>query len=287
MVADAVCIEGLTKRRGSFALQGVDIRIPTGFVTGLVGPNGAGKTTVIKAILGLVHADAGEVRLFGDESADSPAVRDRVGVVLDRVAASPDWRVGAIGRRIGNLYAQWDESCFQATLARFEVPARNRVEALSRGQSVKLSLAMALAHRPELLVLDEPSSGLDPVSRRELADTIREFMIDPSHTVLFSTHITAELDNLADYIIVLNGGVVAYSGALDDLHERFAVVRGPAPFPEAARSATIGLRLETAGGYEGLIRASDTSEFGRDAVIDAATTDDVIVHFAEQARQSG
>jgi ABC-2 type transport system ATP-binding protein len=182
------------------------------------------------------------------------------------------------------LYTQWDETYFQQLLERFDVPAGNRVNELSRGQSVKLSLAMALAHRPELLVLDEPSSGLDPVARRDLADILREFMLDPNHTVLFSTHITPDLDDLADHIIVLTAGRVAYTGLLDELHERFAVVRGRAPFPENARPATIGLRLESSGAYEALIRTDDTALFGSDAMIEAASTDDVVVHFAEQAR---
>jgi len=285
MTVDAVQLRGVTKQRDSFTLRDVDVRIPTGYVTGLVGPNGAGKTTLIKAILGLLHADAGEVTLFGRGASQARAIHDRVGVVLDRVTASAEWRAGSVGRRIGRLYAHWDEPYFQELMVRFDVPSGNRVDALSRGQSVKLSLAMALAHRPELLLLDEPSSGLDPVARRELADTIREFMIDPSHTVLFSTHITSDLDNLADYIVVLSAGEVAYSGALDELHEEFAIVRGPAPFPEMARSSTIGTQFQSDGGYEGLIRASDTTAFGQTAIIEPATIDDVIVHFTEHARR--
>jgi ABC-2 type transport system ATP-binding protein len=284
MTNEAVCVTGLIKRRESFELQGIDLCVRKGFITGLVGPNGAGKTTVIKTLLGLVRADAGQIAVFG-EVVGTPAVNDLVGVVLDQIAAAPEWRAGGVGKRIGGLYERWDEDWFQQLLTRFEVPTRNRVDALSRGQSVKLSLAMALAHRPRLLLLDEPSSGLDPVARRELADTIREFMIDPEHTVLFSTHITTELDNLADYIVVLGGGEVVYTGALDDLHEQFAVVRGGPPFPEQARSSTIGLQLETDGGYEALIRADDTAAFGDQVVIDAATTDDVVVHFAAHARQ--
>jgi ABC-2 type transport system ATP-binding protein len=143
---------------------------------------------------------------------------------------------------------------------------------------------MALAHRPELLVLDEPSGGLDPVARRDLADILREFMLDPNHTVLFSTHITSDLDDLADHVIVLTAGRVAYTGMLDDLHERFAIVRGRAPFPENARPTAIGLRVESSGRYEALIRTEDTALFGSDAVIEAASTDDVVVHFAERAR---
>jgi ABC-2 type transport system ATP-binding protein len=277
-----VVVSGLRKRRGEFALHDLDLRIPTGYVTGLVGPNGAGKTTLLKALLGLLKPEGGSVTLFGEHLAGAVGARDRIGVVLDRITAAPEWRAASIGSRIGRLYSRWDQQYFQQLLQRFEVPGENRVDALSRGQSVKLSLAMALAHRPDLLLLDEPSSGLDPVARRDLADVIREFMVDPGHTVLFSTHITSELDDLADHIIVLNAGEIAYTGGVDDLHERFAVARGPAPFPETARSSAIGLRLESSGRYEALIHTADTAAFGPEAVIDAASTDDVVVHFAEQ-----
>lgn len=284
MEQNAAVVDGLSKQRGTFTLHDVDMHLPTGYVTGLVGPNGAGKTTLISALLGLVRPDSGTVSLFGDGPAGAGAARDRIGVVLDRITAAPEWRAGSIGKRIGGLYTRWDEAFFQELLQRFEIPVHNRVDALSRGQSVKLSLAMALAHRPELLVLDEPSSGLDPVARRDLADIIREFVVDPSHTVLFSTHITSELDDLADFVVLLNAGRIAYSGMLDELHERFAVVRGRAPFPDAARPSMIGLRFEPSGRYEGLIRADHTHWFGPDVVIDPASTDDIVVHFAEHAR---
>ena len=286
LISDAVIIQNLLVKRGAFALRDIDVRVPTGFVTGVVGPNGAGKTSLIKALLGLIAPDEGTITLFGAEHPGNRAAQQRIGVVLDRVTAMPEWHVGSIGRRIGPLYAEWDEELFRGLLERFEIPAGNRVDALSRGQSVKLSLAMALAHRPQLLLLDEPSSGLDPVARRDLADIIREFMVDPSHTVLFSTHITSELDELADHIIVLNDGLVAFAGMLDELHERFAIVRGRPPFPDEARPATIGLRFESSGVYEALIRTEDTARFGPDTVIDAASTDDVVVHFAEHARSA-
>ncbi|SBN61614.1 ABC-2 type transport system ATP-binding protein [Curtobacterium sp. 9128] len=282
----AIAVRSLHRRQGTFALHDVDVTVPAGLVTGLVGPNGAGKTTLVKSILGLVGTDSGSVGLFGTGSPQDAAVRERIGVVLDQVSAAPEWKVGAVGRYAGLLYERWDDRRFRDLLDRYDVPAGNRVGGLSRGQTVKLSLAMALAHDPELLVLDEPSSGLDPVARRELADTIREFVLDPGHTVLFSTHITEELDDLADHLVVLAGGTVAYEGAVDELHERFAVVRGAGPFPEVARPSTIGVRHDASGRWEGLIRSDDTAWFGPDVVIDQATTDDVVVHLAEGTRST-
>ncbi|WP_186317805.1 ABC transporter ATP-binding protein [Curtobacterium sp. 9128] len=285
MTMNAVSVQGLTKQRDAFALRDVTMTVPSGYVTGLVGPNGAGKTSLLKSMLGLLTPDAGTVQVLGGDPAAHPGARDRVGVVLDRVTAAPEWRVGTIGRRIGRLYAHWDESTWRDLLDRFGLPVGNRVDALSRGQTVKLSLAMALAHDPDLLVLDEPTSGLDPVARRELADLIREYMTDPGHSVLFSTHITAELDDLADHIVVLNAGRVVFAGMLDELHDRFAVVRSSTPITPGVRTAAIGARTGPSGGYEALIRTDDTAAFGSDVVIDQATTDDVVVHFAEEARK--
>ena len=284
LIDAAVAVRSLHKQQGAFALHDVDVTAPTGLVTGLVGPNGAGKTTLVKTVLGLVRADRGSITLFGNRYPADAAVHDRIGVVLDQATAAPEWRVGSVGRYVGLLFRRWDDRRFRDLLDRFDVPVGNRVGGLSRGQTVKLSLAMALAHDPELLVLDEPSSGLDPVARRELADTIREFVLDPGHTVLFSTHITEELDDLADHLVVLAGGAVAYEGGVDELHDAFAVVRGAGPFPEAAGPSTIGLRRDSTGRWEGLIRSRDTAWFGPDVVIDRASTDDVVVHVAQDSR---
>lgn len=152
MTESAISIRSVRKTRGAFALRTTDIDVPTGLVTGLVGPNGAGKTTLVKALLGLVEVDGGSVSLLGDRSPGDPGTRDRAGVVLDQITAAPEWRTGTIGRRLSLLYSRWDEQRFGELLDRFEVPRANRVGALSRGQTVKLSLALALAHDPELLV---------------------------------------------------------------------------------------------------------------------------------------
>lgn len=279
---DAVVVRGVRRQRGAFLLDVGELRIPTGYVTGLVGPNGSGKTTLIRTLLGLVTPESGDVAVLG--SADVPGRRAAVGVVLDQITASPEWRAGSVGGRIGPLFSDWDEQRFQSLLDRFEVPGRNRVSELSRGQTVKLSCAMALAHDPRLLVLDEPSSGLDPVARRDLLDVIREFMLDPGHTVLFSTHITTDLDGLADHIVVMAGGTVAHQGMLDDIPDGFAVIHTHAPLSEDARAAVIGLHAGPNHDHRGLVRAEDTALFGPEVVMEPATTDDVVVCYAEHAK---
>lgn len=273
-------ITDLRVRRPAFEIDGISLTLSRGSVVGLVGPNGAGKTTTIRALLGLLSPDSGDIEVLGHR-AGAPDALARTGIVLDQPTAVPEWRVGSIGRRLAAFYPRWDEGRFRELLDRLAVPSDQRVGKLSRGQGVKLSLATALAQTPELLILDEPSSGLDPASRREIGDLIREFMLDPTHAVLFSTHITTDLENLADELVVLVDGRIAYQGALPDAAEEFAMARGAGSAPTAP---LIG--LERSGEqWSALIRLADSAAFDPDVVIDAASIDDIVIHLASERRE--
>ncbi|MGM7677835.1 ABC transporter ATP-binding protein [Microbacterium sp. A94] len=273
-------ITDLHVRRPTFEVDGVSLTLSRGTVVGLVGPNGAGKTTVIRALLGLLIPESGGVEVFGRPAGASHALA-RTGIVLDQPTAAPEWRVSSLGRRLAPFYPGWNSDRFSELLDRLSVPPGQRVGDLSRGQGVKLSLAVALAQSPELLILDEPSSGLDPASRRIIGDLIREFMFDPSHAVLFSTHITTDLDSLADELVVLVDGQIAYQGALLDAAEEFAMARGSGTTPAGP---LIG--LERAGEqWSALIRLSDSAAFGQEVIIDSASIDDIVIHLASQRRE--
>ncbi|WP_186307569.1 ATP-binding cassette domain-containing protein [Microbacterium sp. 1.5R] len=274
MTDDMVRISDLRIERPSFEVHDISFTIPRGAVVGLVGPNGAGKTTVIRSILGLRTPDAGTVEVLG-LPAGSAAALAKTGVVLDRPTAAGDWRVSSVGRRLSPFYPDWDDALFSELLDRLQVPRTQRVDELSRGQGVKLSLASALAQRPELLILDEPSSGLDPASRREIGDVIRQFMVDPAHAVLISTHITTDLDDLADELLVFVGGRIAHRGTLPDAKEDFAIARGTGDVPVG----TLGAQ-HSGGQWAALIRTDDSAMFGPEVVIDEATIDDIIIHLA-------
>lgn len=270
-------VDHLHIHRDSFAVTDVSFSLSRGSVVGLVGPNGAGKTTIIRSLLGLITPDSGRVEIVGHPAGSSEALA-RTGIVLDSPTAAPDWQVASIGRRLAPFYPDWDAGLLTEMLDRLAVPQSQRVAELSRGQGVKLSLAMALAHRPELLILDEPSSGLDPASRREIGAAIREFMVDPKHAVLFSTHITTDLTDLADELIVLVAGQIAHRGALPDVMEEFAMARGAGAPPTAS---VLGLQRSN-DQWSALIRMSQSAEFGPEVVIDAATIDDIIIHLAAE-----
>ncbi|MEP6481596.1 MAG: ABC transporter ATP-binding protein [Rhodoglobus sp.] len=281
MTDSAVKVTGLTRTQGQFHLGPLDFELPTGLVMGFVGPNGSGKTTTIKTLLGMVRPDSGRVELFEGMSPGSASAKERIGVVLDHLFITPEWKVESLTRRLGPFFSNWDPSTFQAYLDRFGISREAQIGTLSRGEGVKLSVSMALAHHPELLILDEPTSGLDPVSRADLVDILREFMVDPDHSILFSTHITSDLDNLADLIMVIDDGHIEYSGTVDGLRERFAMVHGTEQLSPAAAGSIMGLR-QTGSRFDGLIRSDATPLFGQTTVIDDATTDDVIVHLARR-----
>lgn len=273
--ASAIRLDAVVRRQGTFTLGPLDMTVPAGLVTGFVGPNGAGKTTAIKAMLGMVGIDAGSISVLDGAPG---ARRDRIGVVLDCLALSRDWTAVSAARSLGRFYPDWDQDLLDDLLTRLDVPPRVKIKDLSRGQGVKLQLALALAHRPELLILDEPTSGLDPVARLEVLDILRDFLIAEGRTVLFSTHITSDLERIADHLHIIGAGRTRFAGTLPDLVEQWAMARGPvsALTPEAEAALT-GTRRNGAGAFAGLIRTADTAVFGPDVLIEPPSIDEAVV----------
>lgn len=267
-------LRGVVKRRDGFTLGPLDLVVPRGYVMGLVGANGAGKTTAIKMALGLVRPDAGEVRLIG---------RAGVGVVHDAPAFLPDWTAAQVGRALAPFYPDWDAAAFARLLDWAGIEGSKRVGELSRGMGMKLQLAAALSHGAELLILDEPTSGLDPLARSELLEMVAEFMTDESHSVLYSTHLTTDLDRIADYITLLDAGRVVAATTRDELVDSYRMVRGTAAELGAdIRPLVRGLR-EHGAGWEGLMATEDTVSLGDRAVAEAPTLEEIVVHLAKES----
>lgn len=270
----AASLESILRRQGTFTLGPLTLDVPRGRVTGFVGPNGSGKTTTIKAMLGMTPVHGGQVSILGGPVSTQ---HDQIGVVLDDVFLVGDWTPLTSARAIAPSYQSWNDRYYQDLLARFDIPTNSRVGTLSQGQSTKLMLALALAHDPQLLILDEPTSGLDPLARQDVLDVFREFMVDKNHSILFSTHITTDLDKIADYVHILRNGETAYSGTIGDLEELYGTVRGPLQELTAdARNAVIGLRSH-GGYYTGLLRMDDSALFNRNAVIEEPTLEHAII----------
>jgi ABC-2 type transport system ATP-binding protein len=269
----AVEATGLVKRRGDFTLGPLDLHVPRGFVTGMVGANGSGKTTTLRTLLGLIRADAGSIAI--------PPMGE-IGVAFDQPFVLPYWRV----REVATVYAAsrpgWDQDWFDRLCRRFGLQPDARVKELSRGQGNKLMIALAMGNHPDLLILDEPTSGLDPAARADLVDLLREHMRREEASLLFSTHITSDLEHFADYLVFVDRGRVVYSGALDALIEDFAYVKG-APEDLTAENTPLvrGLRRGQAG-FDGIIRTADSPAFGSGVHLETPTIEQILVHHEQR-----
>lgn len=233
----------LTKAYPAFTLHPLDFRVQPGTITGLVGENGAGKSTLIKLVLGLLRPDGGEIRLLGsDISRGGAELRARIGFVQESPGLWPMLRVPALGRAVGRFYPTWNGARFQELCSQFELPLKTPFQKLSQGTRMKTALALALSHDAELLLLDEPTSGLDPLARRELLDLLLEVIQDEGRAVLFSTHITSDLDRVADHVAFLKQGRLVLSGPKDELLESWTLIKGGEELLEGP------LRARAAGG---------------------------------------
>jgi ABC-2 type transport system ATP-binding protein len=237
---NAIEIKGLRKEYKGFTLDDVTFAVPQGYIMGLIGPNGAGKTTVIKLIMNLIRRHAGEVRVFGlDNLRHEAEVKSRIGFVYDVPRFPEDLRLGTIASAVSAFYGKWDAARFNGLLEEFQLTPRQVFKKLSHGMKMKFSLAVALAHDADLILMDEPTAGLDPVFRFELLTKLRALIQDERKTVLFSSHITSDLERVADFVTFIDEGRVVFSAAKDEILETWGVVRaagdslGPADVPGA------------------------------------------------------
>ena len=257
-----VQVSDLCKSYRDFALEGVSLTVEPGCVCGLVGPNGAGKSTLIKCLLGLVTPNGGSVEVLGEPVPWAPSLaRDlkaRVGVVFDTIPLPRALRVSAVGGVGKAAYPEWDDDRFRSLCQDYGLGPTKSVGELSRGMGMRLSLAFALAHDPDLLILDEATAGLDPMARDEVLDDLRAFMAqDERRGVLMATHITTALEKAADEVVCLDGGRVAFDLAKEDITDTAGVVRCTAEQFERLRAAGVeGLRWERRP-YETVVMAPD------------------------------
>ena len=220
---NAMEIRGLCKRYPAFELKNVTFSGPQGAVMGFIGRNGAGKSTTIKSILGLVHLDAGHVEIMGKDFAGNERfIKENIGVVLGGIDFYPKKKIRILTDVTRRFYENWDEDKYRHYLRLFAIDEEKRVDQLSSGMQVKYMVALALSHNAKLLILDEPTSGLDPVSRDELTELLRKIAADGQRSVLFSTHITSDLEKCASHIAFIKDGELQYTGTLDEFRQHCA-----------------------------------------------------------------
>jgi ABC-2 type transport system ATP-binding protein len=285
----ALEVNGLRKEYPGFTLRDVSFALPRGHIMGLIGPNGAGKTTVIKLILNIVRRTGGEVLALGlDSLAREEEVKSRIGFVLDDPPLYGYLKAGGIGAVVAPFYRSWDGARFERLCREFELPRDRRVNALSHGMKMKLALAVALSHGAELVLLDEPTSGLDPVFRRELLERLSGLIQDGRTSVLFSTHITSDLERVADYITCLCDGDLVFSATRDEILENWAIVKGDADLLDGETSK---LFLSAASGPYGFTALTADKEearrrlAGRGAVVERVRLDDLVFFLGREGRK--
>ena len=209
-----------------FALENVSFSIPYGSIMGFVGENGAGKTTTIGCILNTVFKDSGTIRLFGKELSDADTeLREDIGVVYDGDNFPAYWTAEQLAHVMGGLYKKWDDALFQKYLQELHLPPRQKIKHYSRGMSMKLAVAVALSHHPRLLILDEATSGLDPIMRDDMLDVFLDHVQEEDHAILLSSHSTTDLEKVADYITFIHNGRIIMTASKNDLVYHFAVMR--------------------------------------------------------------
>lgn len=264
----------------NFALRDVSFELPTGYVMGLIGANGAGKTTTIRSLLGMRPIDTGEIELLGHRVPGPVALRQDIGVVLDHAFLVGDWRLTEVERALRPFYDRWDGARYRRLLEEFGIDLRAKVKDLSRGMSVKLMIAVALSHQARLLVFDEPTSGLDPVTRDELAGIIGDFLLDEGHSVLFSTHITSDLDRIGDYLTLMHDGRVVRTGTKDEVLDAYRIVRGgPDDLDDVVGVQLIGLR-RTQTAAQALVRTEEANLLDGNVLVELPTLEDIAIHIA-------
>lgn len=274
-------VENLRKEYHSFLLDGISFTLPEGYILGFIGQNGAGKSTTIKCLTGVNPYDEGEVTVFGKDFRDhSLEILQDVGFSSGAMDCYPNEKVEKIGRAYGMFFQNYDNEKFLRLCKTFHIDPSKKVRELSQGMKVKLGIALALSHDAKLIILDEPTSGLDPVAREELLDLLQKIMEQGNRSILFSTHVTSDLDKCADYILFINDGKQILFDTKDNIVDGHAIVRGKKEALGSLKDRLIGHKV-TPVGFTGLIKRADLTDYD-DVETSVPTLEDIMVYYVKE-----
>lgn len=283
MNKNALTVSELTKKYKEFSLSDVSFEVPQGAIVGLIGENGAGKSTTINAILGLTHKDAGEISIMGTPIEElTMDMKEKIGVVFDGTNFSEELTPKKLNKVLKGIYASWDEDFFISLLKKLSLPFQKKIKSFSKGMKAKLSIAVAFAHHPKLLILDEATSGLDPIVRDHILDMFLDFVQDEENSILVSSHITTDLEKVADYIVFIHEGRLIFSKPKDELLENYGIVKcGAAQFDALDQQDVIAYRKQD---YEWQVLVSDRQRAEKKypkAVVIPATIDEIMLLYVK------
>ena len=273
-------IKNLKKDYQNFALKNVNFSIPKGYVTGFIGRNGMGKTTTIKSILSLIQYQGDILSIHDDKK--TKLDNQKIGVIMDDSFLAKDWNMELVNQAMKVGYDKWEENTYWNFLEKFNIDKKLKVKELSRGMKIKLMLSIALSHNAELLILDEPTSGLDPSMREEFVEVISDYMQDDRHTVLFSTHITQDLETIADYIVFIDNGEIVLALEKEEFINYFMILKCGLENQNILDSSAILGQKKTKYNIEYLVKRDAIDEIPNEYVEDAITIDKIMILYGRE-----
>lgn len=275
-------VEGLTRRYPGFHLRDVSFSLEPGYIMGFIGINGSGKTTTLKAILDMVQPDSGRVEILGKVFRDHELeLKQQIGVVLGEKDVYGSYRIGRITRVVSRFYANWDESVYERYCRRFKLDQGKRLRELSQGMTTKYFLTLALSHGARLFILDEPTSGLDPAARDDLLEIFQELVEDGRTSILYSTHITSDLEKCADFITCIHDGVIVGTDTVDDFLSRYRILQGPLESLTPDLEKRLVSHRDHAFGFRGLIESRYVPQTNG-LLVDEPTLEEIMIFYARR-----
>ena len=279
-------LKNVKKDYGDFVLDNISFSVPTGSVCGFIGQNGAGKTTTIQIILDAIKRDGGEVYVFGKNIDEGMAeLKEDIGVVFDEMGFHDFLTPKQINTVMKNIYKNWDEDAFFGYLKRFSLPVKKECGKFSRGMRMKLQIATAMSHKAKLLIMDEPTSGLDPIVRNEIIQIFREFVIDEEHSILLSSHITSDLEKIADEVVFIDAGKIVLSGNKDEIIENHGILRcRKDDVGKISRSLIVDTDVSSMGAEILVNDKKAASKLYPEMVIDDAGLEQIMIHYVNSSK---
>ena len=277
---NALEIQNLTKSYKDFKLDSLSITLPEGCILGLIGENGAGKSTTVKLILNMIKKDGGNIRILGRSSTENISdVKEDIGVVLDEAGIPDCLNSKEVGKIMKNTFKNWDDAYYNQLLRKFDLPAGKKFKDFSRGMKMKLAIAAAMSHNPKLLILDEATSGLDPVVRDQVVEMLYDFTREENHSILISSHIVSDLEKLCDYIAFLHKGKLLLFEEKDRLLEEYGIVHCTEAQLSKLNSDTVVHKKVTPYGAEALVKRNGV----KDLQISPVTVEELFIQMSKEA----
>lgn len=278
-INDHILVTDLYKRFDDFTLDHVSFQVPKGRIVGFIGENGAGKSTTIRLILNELKKDSGEIQILGVDHT-AAAVKNQIGIVFDECNFHDIFTAMDMEKILAPVYQSWDRELYRNYLRKFNIPEKKPIRSFSKGMKMKLSIICALAHKPKLLILDEATAGLDPVVREEILDMFLDFLQDEENSIFFSSHITSDIEKIADYVILIHQGKVIFEEQKDDLIYHYGIIKcGKEKFATLSADDYI-MHRKTNACVECLVRDKDTVKRKyKDLVVDNVTLEDIMLFY--------